>query len=44
MHARNGMSRDFLGGPATEPIMRGIEILESADADATWWRPPEERK
>lgn len=44
MHAKNGMARDFLGGPASENVMRGIEILEAADNDATFWRPPEQPK
>lgn len=39
MHAKNGMARDFLGGPASENVLRGIEILEGADAEAMCWRP-----
>lgn len=39
MHAKNGMARDFLGGDATENVLRGIEILEGSDGEASCWRP-----
>lgn len=38
LHVKTGSGRDFLGGPATENILRGIEILEGAVNEANCWR------
>lgn len=42
MHAKNGMARDFLRGPASENLLRGIEILEASTSEASCWHPPKD--
>lgn len=41
MHAKNNMFSAFVRGEPSELLLRGIEVLEAADCDATAYRPPE---